>query len=265
METSFWFKLGMSFLVGGAWVTLSTVAAERFGSKVGGFIGGLPSTVVVALLFIGITQTSLVASRSTTIIPLVQGVNGLFIISYILFVKRGFILSLASSLLIWFLLASILMVIGIRSFLISVVGWVFLVLICYLIVERYLRISSKDKVSVHYTSSQIIFRALFGGAVIGFAVFMGKVAGPMYGGIFATFPAMFISTIVITHRTGGADFSRAVAKALMVSGLINVALYAIAVRYLYVWLGLIYGTAIAILFSCVTGYMTYLFIRVKVS
>ena len=74
-----------------------------------------------------------------------------------------------------------------------------------------------------------------------------------------------ISTIIITHRTGGMEFSRAVAKALMVSGLINVVLYAIAVRYLYVWMGLVYGTAIALLFSCITGYLTYLFIRGRLS
>ena len=58
MDTSFWLKLILGFIVGSLWVTLTTVSAERFGSKVGGLIGGLPSTVVIALLDIMFTLTS---------------------------------------------------------------------------------------------------------------------------------------------------------------------------------------------------------------
>ncbi|MFH0778455.1 MAG: DUF3147 family protein [Candidatus Eisenbacteria bacterium] len=109
------------------------------------------------------------------------------------------------------------------------------------------------------------FRATLGGGMIAFAVLMGKVAGPAYGGVFATFPAMFISTLVITHRSDGVEFSRAVAKALMVSGIVNVALYSIAVRYLYPLAGLGYGTALALVFSAGTWYLTHLFMRKRVT
>lgn len=265
MEISFWYKLGLSFVVGSVWVTLSTIAAERYGSKIGGLIGGLPSTAVVALLFIGFTQTPLAASEATTIMPLAQGFNGLFIIVYLLLVRRGLVSGLGGALLVWFSLAGILVAINIQNFWISVASWMFLVLSCYLVVENSMKISSQEKARVSYAFSQITFRALFSGAVIAFAVFMGKLGGPIYGGIFAAFPAMFLSTLVITYRTRGAEFSRAVAKALMVSGMINVALYAIMVRYLYAWLGLVYGTAIALVFSCGTGYLTYLFMRVRLS
>jgi len=37
-------------------------------------IGGLPSTVFVSLLFIGITQTPAAASETTTLMPLAQGI-----------------------------------------------------------------------------------------------------------------------------------------------------------------------------------------------
>ena len=116
MESTFWYKLLLSFVVGSAWVTLSTLAAERYGSKMGGLIGGLPSTAVVALLFIGLTQTPLVASEATTIMPSAQGLNGIFIIAYLLLVRRGLLQGLLGALLVWLSLASILVATGMRHF-----------------------------------------------------------------------------------------------------------------------------------------------------
>ncbi len=265
MEASFWYKFGLSFVVGSAWVTLTTVVAERYGSRIGGLIGGLPSTAVVALLFIGLTQTPLAASEATTVMPLAMGLNGLFMIAYLLSVRRGLASGVGIALLVWFSLASVLVTVGIRHFWVSVIGWLLLVVGCYRVVEGCMKIPSQAKVRVCHTFPQIARRALFSGTVIAFAVFMGKVGGPRFGGVFATFPVIFLSTLVISYQTGGVEFSRAVAKALMVSGMINVSLYAIAVRYLYPWSGLALGTAIALLLSCGTGYVTYQFMRARLS
>ena len=48
----------------------------------GGLIGGLPSTVVIALLFIGLTQSPQIAADTTTVMPLAQGLNGLFVLTF---------------------------------------------------------------------------------------------------------------------------------------------------------------------------------------
>jgi len=250
-------------MVGGAWVTLSTLAAERYGSKIGGLIGGLPSTIVVTLLFIGYTQNAHAASEATLLVPLAMGINGFFIIVFILTARRGLLPSLLLALLTWLILASVLIAINIQHFYVSIAGWITLVLICFLIIEIWLKVPSQQKVRVPYTPAQIIFRGLFGGTIIAFAVLMGKLGGPVYGGIFATFPAIFTSTLVITYRTAGAEFSQSVARSLMISGMINVPLYAIMARYLFAWSGLLPGTAIALLLSYGSGYLTYLFMRAQ--
>jgi hypothetical protein len=265
MDAAFWLKLGLSFLVGSGWVAWSTVAAEKYGSRIGGLIGGLPSTVFVSLLFIGLTQNPAAASETTTLMPLAQGINGVFIAAYLFFVRRGLASGLLNAFWIWLILTAILAVAGIRQFAASVCGWALLVVGCYFAVERGMNIASRSGLRVRYTTAQIAGRALFGGAVIAFAVWMGKLLGPVYGGIFATFPAMFVSTLAITYRAGGPQFSRAVGKSMMMSGMVNVALYAIAVRYCYQWSGLVFGTILAVAFSCGTGYITYLFIKARVA
>jgi uncharacterized membrane protein (GlpM family) len=265
MDLSFWLKISLSFIVGSLWITLTTLSAERFGSRIGGLIGGLPSTVVIALLFIGITQSPEVAAQATTVMPLAMGVNGLFLLTFILLIIRGLRVALIGSLLFWFLCATLLYLLDIQSFLISVTGWLVVLAFCIMAVEKWMRIVSQGRKAFVYPPSQLVWRALFGGSVIAFAVIMGKIGGPLLGGIFGSFPAMFLSTLVITARIGGPDYCKSVGKSLLISGMITVPLYEIMVRYLYPSVGLGLGTLIAVLLSLGTGYLTYLFMKTRTS
>jgi hypothetical protein len=265
MDLTFWFKLGLGFFVGGAWVTLSTVSAERFGSKIGGLIGGLPSTTVLTLLFIGLTQTPQVAASATIIIPLSMSCTGLFMVIYLFLARHGLLTGLSIALLVWFGLAILLVMLNIRNLWLPIFGWAILSVGYFLVVEKGMQIPSRLTVKVHYTKAQIIYRALFGGAVIVFAVLMGKLGGPLFGGVFATFPAMFLSTLVISYRVGGADFSRAIGKSLLVSGMVTVPIYALMVGFFYPRVGLGIGTLLAVFLSICTAYLTYLFMRARMS
>ncbi len=261
MDAAFWLRLGLSFLVGSLWVTLTTLSAERFGSKVGGLLGGLPSTVVIALLFIGITQSPLVAAQATTVMPLAQGLNGLFVITYMTLVKRGMWTAILGAIVLWIFQSILLFVLNIQALWISITGWLALLILCYWILQQVMKVPSKDKIQAAYPLSQLTWRALFGGAVIAWAVLMGKLGGALLGGIFGAFPAMFLSTLIITTRYAGADFSRSVGKSLVISGLINVPVYELVVRQLYPTVGLGFGTGVALLCSLGTGYLTFLFMK----
>jgi hypothetical protein len=265
MDSTFWLKLGLGFVLGGAWVTMSTISAERFGSKIGGLIGGLPSTVVLTLLFIGLTQSPQVAADATIIIPLSMSATGLFMVVFLFFARRGLAVGLSIAFLIWFALASLLVRLELRNAWLPILGWIILAVVFFLDVEKVMQIPSRIMGKVHYTPSQIAYRALFGGAVIAFAVLMGKIGGPLFGGVFSTFPAMFFSTLVITYRMGGADFSRAIGKSLLMSGMVTVPIYALAVGFLYPRVGMGIGTLFALLLAAGAAYLTYLFIRIRMS
>ncbi len=252
-------------MVGGIWVTMSSVAAERFGSKVGGLIGGLPSTIVVTLLFIGQTQSAERAAESAVIVPLVMGVNGIFVMVFIFLSRRGLTPALTGALLTWFCLASLLMVLNIRALWISILGWLLLAVGCFLVVEKGMKIVSQGRKATRYTAAQIGGRAALSGTVVAFAVLMSKVAGPLAGGIFATFPAVFLSNLIISYRSGGAVFASAVAKSLMVSGMITVPIYALLVWYFYPRVGLGFGTLIAFLVTAGAGFLTLQVMRSRLT
>ena len=52
MPDIFIIKLILSFIVGVVWITCVTVFAEKFGSRVGGAVAGIPATMVTNLFFI---------------------------------------------------------------------------------------------------------------------------------------------------------------------------------------------------------------------
>jgi uncharacterized membrane protein (GlpM family) len=260
MDASFWLKLGLSFFVGSLWVTLTTLSAERFGTKVGGLIGGFPSTVVIALLFIGITQSPQVAAQATTVMPLAQGLNGLFVLTFMGLVGRGISAGILGALAVWLIQSTVLYLLDIRALWVSLAGWLMLLGFCYWVLQKIV-VPSEGKVRIAYPPMQIIWRAGFGGAVIAWAVLMGKLGGALLGGIFGSFPAMFLSTLVITAKSVGAGFSRSVGKSLLVSGLVNVPVYEMVVRWLYPEIGLVSGTVLALLCAVGTGYLTFRFIK----
>ena len=263
MDQVFWGKLALSFLVGSAWVALSTAAAERHGSTIGGLIGGLPSTVFVSLLFIGITQSPQVAAETTTLMPFTQGVNGVFVLVYLFIAGHGLVPALVGAFAAWCVMAGIVATAVSHAFSVSIAGWLLLSTACYVAIQKYMRIPPRPQLLYRCTWPQLFLRAVFGGTVIAIAVFTSKLIGPVYGGILAIFPATFFSTLAITHRTGGAEFSRSVGKALVTSGMVNATLYTIAVRYLYPLCGLALGTGLALGFSAGTAYVTYRFMQTQ--
>lgn len=265
MDRLFFLQLGLSFMVGSAFVTFCTVAAEKSGSKVGGLIGGLPSTVVVALLFIGLVQTPELASQATDVIPLVVGFNGLFLVAFAILAGYGLWIGLGGALSIWFMLSLLTVTLKVSHFGFAMAIFFLLLFFSYYLLEKRLRLPTVKGTNVRFTLLQIVSRALFSGLMITTAIYLSKMSGPHTGGVFAVFPAVFLSTLIISSRSKGVEFSRALTKPLLVSGMINVVTYAIAVRYLYPVLGLALGTLLALAISGLSASATHVFIKTKMS
>ena len=256
-------ELILAFTVGSIWVTVSTIIAERLDTRWGGFIGGLPSTVVVALFFIGWTQSPMVAVQSTTVIPIISGVDAFFVITFIL-LSRNFYYALCGSLSVWAIL-SLGIVYFKLSFLVSLTGCLTFLGVSYCILKAKLNTKSIFQEKIRYTVPQLLFRALLSGSIIVFAVLMAKIGGPLLGGMFAAFPAIFLSAIIIIYKAHGREFSNALMKVLMVSGCLNVVVYSIGVRYLILPLGIKYGTVMSFVISIIFACFLYVFVIKKIS
>lgn len=256
----FLLQLLLTFLVASGWIYLTVLAATRCGTRIAGFIGGLPSTVILSFFFIGFTQSAEMASRATTVFPLAIGVSGFFLVVYAWLVRRGFLLALSAAVVTWFALSLLVALLHPARFVLNLAIYALAVVVAYRVLEDRLLVRSVTDSGAGPVRSHPGARSVFGGAVIMLTVLAARLGGPVVGGLLAAFPAMFIATLAITHALHGAEFSRAMTKPLMVTGTITVAVYSIATRYLYVSAGLYSGTLVAIGIAAVSAFLTYRYV-----
>jgi hypothetical protein len=256
----FLLQLLLTFITGSTWIFLTVYAGTHFGSKTGGFIGGLPSTALLAFFFIGYTQSPSVASQATTVFPLGMGISGLFLVVFAWVSRYGFLKGVLAGLVSWFILSLPIAFFPPERFAINLLVYTTILIFAFYILEKRLKIKTLPARKSDHTLLHMFFRSLFGGIIITLAVLIAKIGGPHLGGIFAAFPAMFLSTLAVTYRDHGINFSRAITKPLLVTGMITVAVYAISVRYLYLSTGLYPGTLLSILIASVSAYLTYRFV-----
>lgn len=234
--------LALAFAVGSLWVLLVTVIAERAGSAVGGVVGGLPSTSAFSFFFIGINESSDAAVQATTVFPLAFSFTCAFLLFYVFFAKKGFRVGLSISLLIWFAVSALIVILKLKSFAFSlVVGVLVSAAIYYVFAER-LDLENVTGEKMDYTTLQLLGRGVLAGSLVLLAVVASQIGGPVLGGIFSAFPAVFTSTLYIVNQSRGTDFSRSVTKPLVVSSILTVIPYCIAIRCLYPSLGIWIGT-----------------------
>lgn len=256
MEGVFLVKLALSFSVGALWAVFAVFLAEKYGTRIGGLVTGLPSTIIFGLFFIAWTQNPKVAVEATTIVPIVGGINCLFLATYIYFAKNGLRVSLLSSLLLWSLLSLSLVLTGFNNYPISLISYMILLPVSYYLVQYKFNVKSVQGIRIVYTPNIILFRGILSGSVVALAVLAAKLGGPSIGGMFSMFPAMFTSTILIIHFSHGPSFSSATMKSAMLSA-ISVIVYSIVARYTYQNIGIVRGTLVSLTISFATGYLIY--------
>ncbi len=262
MADLFVLKLIVSFLVGGSYTLVSTVAADKLGSKIGGLISGLPSTVLFGLLFIGWTQTPEASVEATTLIPAVIGLACLFLITYIYFVKQNVWLALFAAFGVWSISAYGLLAIRLTDFFVSIILFFVLYFVAYVFVTRIFTITSSKGNKIMYSSRILLVRGLISGSIVALSVILAKVEGPVLGGMVSTFPAMLSSTLLITYFAHGHAFSSAVAKSTLFAW-VSTLIFVIVARYTYLPFGIVFGTIIALVACYISAYLLYTYIIKK--
>jgi len=238
-------RLLLSFLVGSLWIVFATVMAEKKGTTFGGVLGGFPSTAAFSFLFIGLNQSPEIAVDATVVFPLIFAVTNTFLLFFVFFSKKGFLIGIGTSLIIWLVSSALILFSGFKDFYISLLFGLIISILTYFLFTRKINLQPFTGKKNLYTKKEIFLRGLGAGVVVAVSVFLSQIGGPVLGGVAAAFPAVFTSTLIILNKSKGLEFTRSMSKPLVFSGIFTVIPYSIVVHYSYPVVGVWFGTLIA--------------------
>ncbi|MCK5453297.1 MAG: DUF3147 family protein [Calditrichia bacterium] len=241
MDSLFYYRVVLSFFVAGIWIALATLLAERLGSKIGGLISNLPSNILISFVFIAVINGIPFTVDSVPGIPLGMAIDTLFLFIFIICLPYGIVISTLLSLLTWFILALILSQTDMDNLLLNIVTYLLLTVGLFLFLEKIVKISSVKKKDTRYSIWQISIRALFAGSVVASIIILAQFLPPHAVGIFSTFPAVLLTTMIILVVNQSRDFARATGKILVLSSS-NIVVYGIGIYFTYPEFGIIWGT-----------------------
>ena len=105
MDKIFILKIIISFFISGLCITISTLLAEKFGSKIGGLITNMPSNILISFLFIALTQNIEYVKDASVTVPIGMTIDTIFLLIFVIFLNYSLILSIVFSIFSWFILA----------------------------------------------------------------------------------------------------------------------------------------------------------------
>ena len=250
------FRLAVSFAAGFGVVAAVTTLADSKGEGPAGFIGGLPLTGPVSLLAIGFTQSSAAAVEAVTAFPL--GIAST--ISFLLFYSapRGmrFWKRMALALMLWVLAASGFALWKPNDFTLSVaVGLGVSLAVIY--ARSRVRTPRYDRTPSIPGLRRTALRGLLGGMVVAAVVVIGEVGGPLAGGVVAAAPAVWSSSLYVTSRSQGVEFSRSLTWTFMKTGILTTVPYAVAAHYFFSTFPILLGAGLAYLAISPLAYLAW--------
>lgn len=258
MDNFFFLKVFLSFLVAGIWITLITRISESRGTKLGGLLSGMPSNLVISMIFVAWTQGTAIASESASIVPLAMIIDSVFLFVFVLacnkYGENAFIISIIS----WVICAYLTSFFTGISMWTGTITYAIITFALFYYLEKTQKIKSNEPATANKpTNADLVFRGAGAGAVVASVVVLVYVLGPQIGGIFAVFPAVMLSTLFILSKSQGIKFAQSSAKIMMISSF-PVITYAVGVNLTYPVLGVIKGSVI----SYFGAFLTLLIVKV---
>jgi uncharacterized membrane protein (GlpM family) len=228
-ELLFWFELALKMAMTAIVVVIVSVVVERSGAFIGALIAALPTAAAAAYVILAIEHPpSFIAASAIGSVATGAAVSIFALVYTLLAQRRGLIVSLGVALLVWFAVAVILRMIDWTP-----LGAVALNAVVFAVTIplswRY-RASGPLKKFLR-TPFDIPLRALAAAIVVAIVTTASYTIGSFASGMFALFPIIFCSSIVILHpRVGGKATASMVAHAQV--AFIGLGLSFLVVHYL---------------------------------
>lgn len=244
----FLLKSLIAWLIAWIWVIFITFLTEKKGTKLGWLIGALPSTLLVLMIFVAITQWVDIAAESSY--SVVYGLMSeiFFLMAFVYFGKKHTLVVLILSILFRFFWAYVFWSVHFSDLYIAVLFYFLLTFLSIFVIERYIPSRSMTWSPITLTWWEVLIRwwiAFF--AVFGVS-YASWFLSPIWIWIFSMFPATFLSTLYILHTRKWVVFSQATAK-VFILWMTSLLIYWLITGYTYPIIWIIWWTILWCIWS----------------
>jgi hypothetical protein len=256
-EQAFLLVLAVKMAATAAVVVTASLIAERVGALIGAMIATLPIAAGPAYILLALDHDAQFIADSTVASLAVHAATGVFGIAYVLAAQRyAFGVTIAIALGSWLGCALV-----IRSTPWSLTGAIALCVatyaVCVWVAQRYLH--ARVPV-IRRRWFDIPLRAVLVAVLVGTVVMLGANAGPKLTGIFAVFPIVMLSLMLILHpRIGGTATAAIIANTVW--GLVGFGAAILALHLAVVPLGAPLALALALLVSVAINILIFVLRR----
>jgi len=249
-ELMFWHELALKMVMTAAIVVVASVAVERSGPFIGALIAALPTAAGAAYIILAVQHSPSFIAASAVGTMVAGTAVSVFAAAYTMLAQRhGLLLSLGVATLLWFAVAAVLR-------LVDWTAWSGVVLnaatfaVAIPLTRRYR--TRTPPLQAARTPFDIPLRALTAAILVAVVTTLSARIGSFASGMFAVYPIVLSSFIVILHpRVGGKAAASVLAHAQV--PFIGLSLGFLAVHYcaepLGSWWALTIGLAICIAWS----------------
>jgi uncharacterized membrane protein (GlpM family) len=242
-ELIFWYGLALKMVLTAIVVVITSVAVERTGPFIGALIAALPTAAGAAYVILAIEHPpSFIATSAIGSLATSAAVSIFSAVYIILAQRRGLMLSLGTGLAVWFAVTAVFRLIDwtpLSAALLNAVVFGITIPLSW----RY-RASGPPKKFLR-TRYDIPLRAIAAAIVVAVVTTASHRIGSFASGMFAVFPIVMCSSIVILHpRVGGKATASMLAHAQI--ALVGLSLSFLAVHYIAVPLGSWWAFAIGL-------------------
>jgi uncharacterized membrane protein (GlpM family) len=257
----FWSGLVLKMTMTAIVVVVTSIVVERSGAFVGAMIAALPTAAGAAYVILAIEHpVSFIAASALGTVATTAAVSIYCLIYAALAQRHGLLLCLSASLLVWFIAAGMLRLVAWTP--LTALALNAVVFAVTIPLSWRFRASGAAKKFIR-TPFDIPMRALAAGVVVATVTTASYSIGSFASGMFAVFPIVMCSSVVILHpRVGGKATASMLAHAQV--ALIGLALGFLVVHFLAPPFGSWWAIAIGITVSVAWSGMLLL-VRVQAS
>lgn len=249
-------RAAVAFIVAGGYVATMARVAERFGSKLGGLILALPSTVLVGISFIAVSEGHSGLRDASAVLPITIAAATIFLTVFIRLCRFGLLAAYSGSIAAWLLVTVPVAITHFRSFPIAI-ALSFIIFTLTTMAFRHVPHRSAKPMTQSWKLMAVRF--VVAGNIAAATVIVARLAGPIWGAVCASFPAVFSASLFLMAKTHGIEFTTSLGRTMIIGCMANV-VFGICVRGFSEWMSSLPTIGLAYAVTLLFGVWAYRFL-----